>query len=160
MELIQEWHLGMGLDLFYQWPMPGLGPLLTLSLLRMLALLLVYLDLDLGLDLETINPEEGKERPNLTPSAWPYPLREKTWPGTLRGRKVGKSVWQQGKTRANPLLGWERPAQEAGLRKTNGQAKVSILPKTQKPAYPWSWTLEREVLERRDILCSRRERRE
>ena len=69
MELIQEWHLGMGLDLFYQWLMPSLGPLLTLSLLRMLALLLVYLDLDLGLDLETINPEEGKERPNLTPSA-------------------------------------------------------------------------------------------
>nr|QHR89830.1 hypothetical protein Q903MT_gene3852 [Picea sitchensis] len=24
MGLIQEWDLGMGLDLFYQWPMPGL----------------------------------------------------------------------------------------------------------------------------------------
>lgn len=23
MGLIQEWDLGMGLDLFYQWPMPG-----------------------------------------------------------------------------------------------------------------------------------------
>lgn len=39
------------LSMAYAWPLP----LLTLSLPRMLALLMVYLDLDLGFDLLTLN---------------------------------------------------------------------------------------------------------